>query len=362
MQGGGQKDSNEFEIIWIAAAALGFLFFIFLLFHTQILTMVLWIKYAELKLLSFFIVGHQYQGIETFINPNNHNRISYAELSLLSQEIGNTLKGPCALLCILFMIITYFKHPMSGFRDIENMNTLSDKVRQTFPAINVVSGLNLVKESIDEGPWAMALTPIEFGKKHGLISRHAQTQKIIVDEYKAKLIFSQQLGEIWQGVDKLKPHQKALFAIFSAFINYKREEAEKASEEIVEQITQAQIKKKAIPFHTGALLKKYGQSPAVLEIIKKHAYTNTIFMEMLIQARGSGIVLNSLYLWVKPIDRPLWYILNNVGRKAVFIEAAGVHAHCLAEKRLGFEIRQPMIDEAIFALKEAISSRIIKDL
>ncbi|MCX7122600.1 MAG: hypothetical protein NTV32_02825, partial [Gammaproteobacteria bacterium] len=174
---GGQKDSGELEILWLVVGGLGLLLFILVLFHTQILTAILWIKYGELKLLSFFMIQMQYQGIESFINPANHNRISVAELSLLSQEIGNILKGPCSILCIIFMTITYFKHPTSGFRDIENMHTLSDKVRKTFPAINVVSGLNLVKQSIDEGPWAMALTPIEFGKKNALLTRHPQTKK-----------------------------------------------------------------------------------------------------------------------------------------------------------------------------------------
>ncbi len=359
---GGQKDSGELEIIWVVVGIFAVAAILLLLFHTQILTAILWIKYIELKIISFFIVGSQYQGLADWINPHNHNRVSVDELALLSSEIGNTLKGPCAGLGILFMIIAYFKHPTSGFRDIENMHTLSEKVRQTFPAINIVSGLNLVKDSIDEGPWAMALTPIEFGKKYGLLSRNKKTGKIVVDEYKAKLVFNQQLGELWPGIDKLKPHQKALFAVFSAFANYKRDEAEAKLEEIAAQITQAQIKKKAIPFHTDALLKKYANSPTVQAIIKKHAYTTTIFSELLTQARKSGIVLNSLYLWAKPLDRPLWYILNNVGRKAVFIEAAGVHAHWLAEKRLGFEIHQPMTDEAIFALNEAIQARIIKDL
>ena len=212
---GGQKDSGELEILWVVVGIMGAILLLIILFHTQILTAVLWVKYAELKILSFFMVGQQYQGIESFINPDNHNRISWAELTLLSEEIGNTLKGPCSILCIIFMIITYYKHPTSGFRDIENMHTLSDKVRQTFPAINVVNGLNLVKQSIDEGPWAMALTPIEFGRKHGLLYRHPKTKKVMVDEYKAKLVFSQQLGDVWMGIEKLKPHQKALFAIFA---------------------------------------------------------------------------------------------------------------------------------------------------
>lgn len=209
---------------------------------------------------------------------------------------------------------------------------------------------------------AMAETPIEFAKKNKLIHRDTKTTKILFDHNRAKLLFTQQLGESWPGIDKLKPYQKALFAIFAAFANYKREEAEQKMEEIAANLTPDQVKSGKIKFNTDALLKKYQDTKVVKKILNNNAYTNTIFIELLYEARKSGIVLNSLYLWLKPIDRKLWYVLNDVGRKAVFSEAAAVQAHWLAEKKLGFPIAQPMVDEAVAALEEAINNRVIKDL
>jgi len=83
---------------------------------------------------------------------------------------------------------------------------------------------------------------------------------------------------------------------------------------------------------------------------------------MLVSARRSGIVANSSYLWLKPVDRALWYTLNNVGRKAVFTEMGAVHAHWLAEKKLGFALTEPMVEEAIYGLEDAAKSRIVRDM
>lgn len=363
MQGANQnRDTGELEILWISVGIILLAAAIFFLFRNQILTFVLWVKYAELKTISYFVPTVNYQGLIAWTNQANPGRISITTLQLLSDEIGNTIKYPCAAVCVIFVGIIWYKHPESGFRDTETMTSLSEKISHTFPAINIVEGLNLIKTPIDQGPWAMGMTPIEFAKHHKLIHRDATTEKIIYDPFKAKMVFTEQLGTLWTGVDHLKPYQKALFAIFATFANYKREEAENKMEEIARSVNPRSLKNGKINFNTNSLLRKYGKSKIVEAITKRHAYTNTIFVEMLTQARTSGIVLNSLYLWLKPIDRQLWYILNNVGRKAVYTEAAGVHAHWLAEKRLGFAIEQPMIDEAVSALDEAIQSRIIKDL
>lgn len=363
MQGGGQqRDSGELEILWISIAVFLLFAAIFFLFRTQILTFILLIKYAELKTISYFVIGANYQGLANWTNLANPNRISFDTLALLCTEIGNTIKYPCIAICIIFMVVIWQKHPDSGFRDTENMKTLAEKVRSTFPAINVVNGIDLVKTPIDEGPWAMGMTPIDFAKHHKLIHRDPRTDKIVFNPFKAKMIFSDQLGALWTGVEHLKPHEQALFAIFAAYVNYKREEAEQKLEAIARSINPKSLKTGNIPFNTQALLKKYGDTKQVKAIVDRHAYVRTVFMEMLTQARSSGIVLNSLILWLKPIDRELWYTLNNVGRKAVFAEAAGIQAQWLSEKRLGFAIQHPMVDEAVNALDEAILSRIIKDL
>lgn len=363
MQGSSQqKDTGELEVLWISVGLFLLVLAIFVMFRTQILSAILWIKYHELKLISYFIVNQDFQGLAAWTDSQNPNRISFATLGLLSNEIGNTIKYPCIAVCTVFAVVIWVKHPESGFRDSESMETLSQKVKKTFPAINIVSGLDLAKTPIDEGPWAMGMTPIEFARHHKLIHRDPRTEKIVFDAFRTKIIFTEQLGRPWQGVDALQDHEKALFAMFSAFVNYKRDEAEAKMEDIARNITPRTLKTGKINFDTHAMLKKYAHTKPVEAVTKRHGYVNTIFIELLTEARKSGIVLNSLYLWLKPIDRKLWYVLNNVGRRAVFSEAGSAHAHWLAEKRLGFPIAQPMIDEAILALEEAVHSRIIKDL
>ena len=360
---GSQKDSGELDIIWIVVGILMAVGLIFFLLHDYIFSTVLWIKYSELQVISLLMHDDHFSALTAWTQSHtNGKNVPLAQLELLSFEVGEVLKWPCIISLLAFAIIIYFKHPETGYRDIENMNTLADKIRKIFPAINVVHGLNLVKENIDEGPWAMGNTPIEFARKYKLMRRDTKTDTITLDQNKAKLIFSQQLGKPFKGIDKLKPHQQALFAIFAAFANYKREEAEDKMEEICASLTPAQVKNGKIKFNSDALLKKYYKTPVIQKIISNHAFTNTIFMELLTEARKSGIVLNSLYLWLKPLDRKLWYVLNNVGRKAVFIEGAAVQAHWLAERRLGFAISQPMVDETVSALIEAIASRVIKDI
>lgn len=359
---GSQKETGELDVIWLVVGILLFCGIIFFIFRNQIIGAILWIKYFELRVISLFMVNTNYSAIAQWIHAQPASQVKFAELHLLSLEIGKAIKYPCILICITFIAVLYFKHPQSKYRETESMNSLSTKVKKIFPAINIISGLDLVNTPIDQGPWAMAETPIEFAKRNKLIHRDPATEKIILDHNKAKLIFTQQLGPSWQGIDALKPHQKALFAIFAAFANYKRDEAEQKMEEIAKSLTADQVKTGKINFNTEALLKQYQDTPVIQKIIKRHAYVNSIFMELLTEARRSGIVLNSLYLWLKPLDRQLWYVLNNVGRKAVFTEAAAAQAHWIAEKRLGFAIAQPMIDEAVYALDEAIQSRIIKDI
>ncbi len=57
-------------------------------------------------------------------------------------------------------------------------------------------------------------------------------------------------------------------------------------------------------------------------------------------ARGTrdGVQASADFLWLKPIDRRLWYMLNTVGRQTPFAEVAGPYAHWLAEREMGKRI------------------------
>ena len=60
------------------------------------------------------------------------------------------------------------------------------------------------------------------------------------------------------------------------------------------------------------------------------------------------------------IDRPLWYMLNSVGRRTAFPEVSGPYAHWIMEKRLRRPLKTPMVAEAINALELGVAEFIYK--
>ena len=66
------------------------------------------------------------------------------------------------------------------------------------------------------------------------------------------------------------------------------------------------------------------------------------------------MVPSSEFLWLKTVDRRLWYMLNCIGRQTPYAEVGGPFAHWRAEQAMGRRSLVPMIDEAIRALEIAI--------
>jgi intracellular multiplication protein IcmP len=352
------NDGNEMDIIYIAGGILLAVAILVFFFHLQIVRFIFFVKYYELTLIGLF--SPQYESWAQWVDTVPRDQVTLLNVIYVSQLVGQVMRYPMMLIGIILAVIVYFFHSDRTYRTIETMDSLSDKLRSQFPASQVVSGLNLAATPIEQGPWAMAQTPIEFAKKHKLLYRDERHQ-VCVDRMKSKMIFSEQLGRPWKGLNDLAPYERAIFGALAAYVGYNRKEADLALESISASVTQEKIASKALNFaHAEKLFQQYSNAKAVQAITEKHAYVLTVFIELLIEARKTGIVANSSYLWVKPIDRPLWYVLNNVGRKAVFIETGAVHGHWLAEKNVGFAIHQPMIDEAIVGLEEAIRSRVLK--
>src|SRR3990167_5032774 len=102
------------------------------------------------------------------------------------------------------------------------------------------------------------------------------------------------------------------------------------------------------------ILKKYQDTEIIQEITAKHAYQLTVMSSLLLAARDDGVVPSAEFLWLKVVDRRLWYMLNCVGRQTPYSEVGGPFAHWRAELVMSRSSRAPMIDEAIKALEIAI--------
>lgn len=270
---------------------------------------------------------------------------SLNDLKNLAEDMKLYNFPPLALIFGLYAYKVWKKNPANSYKRIHTRQTLCKSEVRKWPWIAPILSLNLVKESIDKGPWAMAKNPLDFCRKYKLLNG---TQ---LDNKKARKLFASQLGTLWQGPKKLKIHEKALFACFIAQACRDKDGAKEGLKVLALSISEG---KPDFSWVDG-LIKKHYDNPIVQNAISKNAYTTTVMSSVLKAARANGVLPPSHFLWLKPINRSLWFALNCVGRRTPFCEVAGIHAHKLAEDIAGHPLERPYVENAVQALERALS-------
>ena len=279
----------------------------------------------------------------------------------ISNIIGDYFKYPVAVFLLILLVSLYMSHANLRFSKIYDMLRLARQEQEVWPQISPVVDIDLIKEDIGKGPWAMAMNPMQFAKQYKLINvemvadkkspwKAEGVYKATVDKERAMRVFVNQLGAEWHGIDALPIYAQALFAVFAARVEHDTPSAAA----LLQQLSRSSSK--GSPDYTGMsrLLQKHIRSKAVERCVTRHAYVYTVMASMIELARTDGVLATADFLWLKPIDRKLWYMLNCVGRRVAFSEISGPFAHWLAEKEMGRPLYSPMVDEAIKGLELAM--------
>lgn len=94
---------------------------------------------------------------------------------------------------------------------------------------------------------------------------------------------------------------------------------------------------------------------ALLEAMAgRHGTVETLAIGTLAAARSRGVLPSGTFAWMKSVDRPLWYALNNLGRRSFHVEGFAAIAHYQEEIEAGRALRgqhvhraaQPLADMA----------------
>lgn len=364
-QGGGD---NSLAALWITAGLFVFGWIIWIYAQAQIVAFVLKIKWFEASFMSLFF-GSAATLADNIrdIPPANYSHVTVTNLLNITDLVGEYYKYPVAVLLAVLAIVIYFSQPTARFRRTYSMKVLATEEKKNWPQISPVVGLDLIKEDLTKGPWAMTVTPLEFAKRYNLVmqERIIPSDAMLSNRYQiilslkrgeAERIFAIQTGRLWVNPDQLNIQTQALFAIFAARIDGAKE----VSETMLAQIARSAAAGKLDFSGVKELLKKHRDNKKVLKIRQTHAYILTVMASMLKLAREDGVLATADFLWLKPIDRPLWYMLNSVGRQTACVEVAGPFAHWLAELELGHKIYVPMVKSAVDALEGALKEVLYK--
>ncbi|ASQ45259.1 type IVB secretion system coupling complex protein DotM/IcmP [Legionella clemsonensis] len=355
-QGGGD---NSMAPVWIMVLVFFTLFFVWKLGHQHIVSFVFYLNILQAKLVGFFVSDAQLENDIYLMQTIDPATVGWDQFIDLTKSVGDYIRYPIVAILIFLAIFLYKSNITLKFRRAHNMKTLRAQEQHNWMAIMPVVKEDLVSADINKGPWAMALTPMEFARKYKLLKKDdalldnpvpGQEMTAGIRKGDAKRVFTLQLGPYWDGFERCPPQAWALAAVFIARMNRDRNSASA----ILEALDKSYATGKIDFSVAKPILKKYQNAENVQEIIAKHAYLLTVMASLLEAAREDGVVPTSEFLWLKPIDRRLWYMLNCVGRQTPFAEVAGPFAHWRAEKVMNRRSLVPMIDEAIKALEIAV--------
>ena len=192
--------------------------------------------------------------------------------------------------------------------------------------------------------------PEEFVAQHGLLINGK------LDRARCRQLLIADLDKPIQSLDQLQPHERVFFVLCGTRLFLQRRDAVQ-TQSLLDQLNFSCHKhtwngKRGYPnlAITDPLFAQYRTLPEAQAWLAKHPYPRTLLHAMHKAACAFGKLPSSQFLWLKGMDRKLWYALNTTGRKAPFLESAAVFTQTLWETfaaDIGYQLTEPYIDDAI---------------
>lgn len=314
-------------------------------------------------------------------------------------EVG----GYCLRLLLLFLSTACIVHIWRRSRAarlsrVMNIFTLAHYSMRQFPQIRPAIIENLIKQDPDAGYYRREDSPIRFAIKNHLLKAYkvdfagALQNEIVIptfDASKAKTkgyeyikdhyskgisklhnrcildieateqAFIAQLGPMWTSSNRLPPFIRALYAALCAFACADKDTCFKLLDQFNRSWQPPTKKNTAHMDTTGVddVIKRYEATDRIQEILNSHAFVTTVMSRLLEAARQKGRLGTSLFIWLKIVDRGLWYVLNQEGGQCAWTEAAGPRAHKLAEKAAKGPLFKPYVETSVTEFEEYLRNK-----
>lgn len=365
--GGGDSDLGS---LLAAAAVMGLLYLIWYLGRDYFLWILRWIRYGELWIMHLF---------KPYIYLQNGANRVVDVMDALATMPPDQLNWPILAKLETALIWQFYQWPIiialsamalwgllfSNETQMRKVYTLEKLIKQQgkmWPVIMPALRFNPIiqKQRVPGSPlsaelpmFAEALSPEEW-----LSYNNIPIANGVVDPIAAAKALMPQLGPRWQGLKGNPPYILGLMAAFALKGGRKRIQ----SDDLLGELALCWNPKSGFKMgwklrnKIDGILKDPKIGPPALEMMDKHFYRTTGLMRLLLWARERGGVLApATFLWLRAVDRALWYPLNNTGRRTFHAEAGGAAAHYFAEIGLGRPLPMPKLDAAIASLNTYVA-------
>lgn len=379
-----QQDSALFLLI----ALLVFVFFILPIWYAAQAALVngVLLALAKGQLKCFLHFSEEARKVWVHLASLDPATLSWTQMQTILHYTGTWIRWPMvAFLGGLGIVSLYMERRLS--RRL-NMKKLLVHNVESFPCLRPIVGRGkalLSFRSYDSGAWKIAQSPLQFAVEHGLLLDdkgiafaakqvlrrglgHAELDaygQAFFDAEKALQVLKVQLGAPFSGFTSLSPVRQA---VASALASYAAGDKNTCLN-LLDTVSLAYSEKWGCRPASAVLTQsKFQQRVAMVwqdqahihttpRLLRHGAFELTWFMALLTQARQKGVLATSQFLWLRPLDRPLWYTLNQCGGRTAWAEAFAPWAHYIAEEKAGKALNTPHVANAVQSLKEALSDQ-----
>ena len=302
----------------------------------------------EMDVLGFF--NEEYVFLKNRLLTHPHARLEDIG-RCMGEIIADTLRGPIAGLLFLLAFWAYGISLNKAHCHRHTLESLLKSLGRFWPACIPLALPS--RKSQEEVFRKDALTAQEWAESKGILSPEASLTSL-------REVLVSDLGDLWRGVEGLEIYEKALLVLFGAGSLWNFEERHKfkchlaACWTVKDGFKASRFVRKAIQksFKDAEFLKR------LQDISSRHGYKGTVFMALLGEFRGQkGLLPSCDFLWLKGVNRPLWYALNNLGRRTFHVEALALMSHYQEELHLGKKSAFPLLDSAASSLFKSFSAQ-----
>jgi intracellular multiplication protein IcmP len=348
--------------------------------HVEITSGVRWVRWAELWIDKFVIgddmgiVAENGQAItvaqwRAWLRVAPANEITTDHISLVTQLAVLPLRPFFAAGLGAMALYIVFYGSAGQYRRRMNLESLIREQAKSFPSIQP-----FIKFDPRKGPGRAPGSPVP--KQLPLFAEALSPEEWIayneipyadkkVDHAKTWQALSLQLGRRWKGPEAMPLYMQGLFAAFALKAARKR----KDSEALLGALSLSWSAEKGFrpSAKTKIMIRKAIRDPkiggALAKFANQHAFETTAMLRALMRARQEGGVLAPAeFVWLRGVDRNLWYPLNNLGRKSYLAESAGAMVHFTGELIAQQAIASPRLNDAVKGIEDFLKSRAAREI
>lgn len=394
-KGGGEKGKGaDFTVFLLLVGGIGLLMVMFWLIGHNFLSWAM-VRSRQHEMAAMGWVLHLFVGenapqvfAEAYSQSQTVN-LSFASTLQVMRESGIYTRWLFVPILFGLGFFLFMYAPTAKYKKSHTMKSLAQQEAAVWPEISPVIDQNLVKGDITKGPWRVSQTEWEFARAHSLVvfpvttveeqftvpggAKENDAPREQLNREAAHSLFVEQLGPLWKGTKRLPPFIRGIYAALAIRCSSLKLTDSKQIQALLAE-SDAAFRRMAVDYTVAkgdlskmdfswadAAIEKYKDLQLLQMLEVRHAYVYTLMATLLQIARSNGVIGASMFIWLRPVDRRLWYTLNNTGGYTFVPECAGISAHWLTEKEIGVKLLYPSVSEAVVGLERSLQDYIEED-